>query len=86
MAKKQQHPKRKGQTPTKNKSKSSKGGGRGGGDVSASFKRPRHEKLEIKFDPEARRKYITGLSARKKEKRAFGLAMQKVSVLLLAHD
>lgn len=83
MAKKQQNNvKRKGQTPTKNKSRGGggdRGRGRGGGgDISASFKRPRHEKLEIKFDPEARRKYITGLSARKKEKRAFGLAMQKV--------
>lgn len=45
---------------------------------SSLYKRPRHEKLEIKFDPTARREYLTGLSARKKEKRAFGLAMQKV--------
>lgn len=41
-------------------------------------KRPKHQKLEIKFDPEARKKYLTGLSSRKKERRAYGLAMQKV--------
>ena len=35
-------------------------------------------KLEVKFDPEARKAYLTGFSARKKERRAFGLAMQKV--------
>ena len=39
---------------------------------------PRKRKLEITFDLESRNKYITGLSARKKERRAFGLAMQKV--------
>lgn len=38
----------------------------------------KRRKLEIKFDPEARRSYLTGFSARKKERRAFGLAMQKV--------
>ena len=41
-------------------------------------KRPKHQKLEIKFDPEARRSYLTGLSSRKQDRRAFGLAMQKV--------
>ena len=35
-------------------------------------------KLEIKFDPMSRKEYLTGFSARKKERRAFGLAMQKV--------
>jgi len=35
-------------------------------------------KLEITFDPEARREYLTGMSARKKERRVFGLAMQKI--------
>lgn len=50
----------------------------GGASTSNSGKRPKHQKLEIKFDPEARRQYLTGLSARKKERRAFGLAMQKV--------
>lgn len=46
--------------------------------VSSSFKRPRHEKLDITFNPEARRQYLTSLSAKKKERRTFGLAMQKV--------
>jgi len=41
-------------------------------------KRPKHQKLEIKFDPDKRRQYLTGLSARKQDRRAFGLAMQKV--------
>jgi len=34
--------------------------------------------LEITFDPNARREYLTGFSSRKRERRAFGLAMQKV--------
>ena len=51
---------------------------RGNEKPSTAFRRPRHEKLEIKFDPEARRKYLTSLSSKKKERRAFGLAMQKV--------
>ncbi|KAL3787454.1 hypothetical protein ACHAW5_008992 [Stephanodiscus triporus] len=38
----------------------------------------RHKKVEITFDPTSRREYLTGFSARKKERRAFGLAMQKV--------
>mmetsp|Transcript_10766 Transcript_10766/g.22111 ORF Transcript_10766/g.22111 Transcript_10766/m.22111 type:complete len:295 (+) Transcript_10766:71-955(+) len=33
---------------------------------------------EIVFDPEARRDYLKGFSERKRERRAFGLAMQKV--------
>jgi ribosomal RNA-processing protein 17 len=33
---------------------------------------------EIVFDPDARRKHLQGFSARKRERRAFGLAMQKV--------
>jgi ribosomal RNA-processing protein 17 len=41
-------------------------------------KRPKHEKLEIKFDPQKRKEFLTGMSARKQDKRAFGLAMQKV--------
>lgn len=41
-------------------------------------KRPKHQKLEIKFDPEARREFLTGASSRKKDRRAYGLAMQKV--------
>jgi len=35
-------------------------------------------KLEISFDPEKRKEYLTGFSTRKKERRAFGLAMQRV--------
>lgn len=41
-------------------------------------KRPKHEKLEIKFDPEARKNFLTGASSRKNDRRAYGLAMQKV--------
>ncbi len=46
--------------------------------ITASGKRPKHQKLEIKFDPESRRNYLTSLSSKKQERRAFGLAMQKV--------
>ncbi len=49
-----------------------------GNEKSSAFRRPRHERLEIKFDPEARRKYLTSFSSKKKERRAFGLAMQQV--------
>ena len=49
------------------------GGGRGHGGGFGG-----RRKLEITFDPEARREYLTGMSARKKERRVFGLAMQKV--------
>jgi ribosomal RNA-processing protein 17 len=35
-------------------------------------------KKEITFDPNKRLEYLTGFSTRKKERRAFGLAMQKV--------
>ena len=35
-------------------------------------------KLELTFNPGKRVDYLTGFSARKKERRAFGLAMQKV--------
>lgn len=35
-------------------------------------------KAEIVFDAEARRKHLQGFSARKRERRVFGLAMQKV--------
>ena len=59
------------------------GGGRGGrgrgidrGGDGGGFGRRR--KLEITFDPDARREYLTGMSARKKERRVFGLAMQKI--------
>ncbi|KAL7481146.1 hypothetical protein ACHAW6_006822 [Cyclotella cf. meneghiniana] len=36
------------------------------------------KKVEITFNPADRVQYLTGFSARKKERRAFGLAMQKV--------
>mmetsp|Transcript_1230 Transcript_1230/g.1746 ORF Transcript_1230/g.1746 Transcript_1230/m.1746 type:complete len:278 (-) Transcript_1230:453-1286(-) len=51
---------------------------RGKEQSSESARRPKHKKLEIKFDPQARREYLTSLSAKKKERRTFGLAMQKV--------
>jgi ribosomal RNA-processing protein 17 len=35
-------------------------------------------KKEVVFDPEARKNYLRGFSDRKKQRRAFGLAMQKV--------
>lgn len=35
-------------------------------------------KREIVFDPEARKAYLQGFSERKRQRRAFGLAMQKV--------
>mmetsp|Transcript_64760 Transcript_64760/g.181037 ORF Transcript_64760/g.181037 Transcript_64760/m.181037 type:complete len:278 (+) Transcript_64760:99-932(+) len=35
-------------------------------------------KREIVFDPEARKEYLRGFSERKKQRRAYGLAMQKV--------
>ena len=53
-------------------------GGRGGGGRGHGGGFGGRRKLEITFDPEARREYLTGMSARKKERRVFGLAMQKV--------
>lgn len=41
-------------------------------------KKKRRVKLEIKFDSKARLDYLTGFSNRKKKRRTFGLAMQKV--------
>mmetsp|Transcript_14434 Transcript_14434/g.23871 ORF Transcript_14434/g.23871 Transcript_14434/m.23871 type:complete len:250 (-) Transcript_14434:29-778(-) len=35
-------------------------------------------RVEIVFDPEERRKYLRGFSERKRERRAYGLAIQKV--------
>lgn len=43
-----------------------------------SDKQKRRIKLEIKFDSKARLDYLTGFSNRKKKRRTFGLAMQKV--------
>lgn len=45
--------------------------------MSQPFKRKRG-KQEIVFDPEARKAYLRGFSERKRQRRAFGLAMQKV--------
>ena len=42
------------------------------------FKKNNYQKTEIVFDSEARQKHLQGFSARKRERRAFGLAMQKV--------
>lgn len=39
---------------------------------------PQRKKVEITFDKSNREEYLTGFSTRKKERRAFGLAMQKV--------
>ena len=38
----------------------------------------RGNKREVVFDPEARKAHLRGFSERKRERRAFGLAMQKV--------
>lgn len=40
--------------------------------------RKRGSKREIVFDPEARRNHLRGFSERKRQRRAFGLAMQRV--------
>jgi ribosomal RNA-processing protein 17 len=40
--------------------------------------RKRGTKREVVFDPEARKAYLRGFSERKRQRRAFGLAMQKV--------
>lgn len=45
---------------------------------SSSTQHHRHKKVEVTFNPSDRRDYLTGFSSRKKERRAFGLAMQKV--------
>jgi ribosomal RNA-processing protein 17 len=39
---------------------------------------PSKAKKEIVFDPEARKAYLRGFSERKRQRRAYGLAMQKV--------
>ncbi|KAL7552360.1 hypothetical protein ACHAWF_015657 [Thalassiosira exigua] len=63
--------------------KHSQGGRRGGGGKhspggGAFPPHRRRKKVEISFDAADRRDYLTGFSSRKKERRAFGLAMQKV--------
>ena len=63
------------------------GKGRGGGKphhhkgkATASQHHPpqRHKKVVVTFNSTDRHDYLTGFSSRKKERRAFGLAMQKV--------
>ena len=61
------------------------GKGRGGkpyhhkGKATASQHPPqRHKKVVVTFNSTDRHDYLTGFSSRKKERRAFGLAMQKV--------
>ena len=44
----------------------------------STFAAPRHKKVEVSFNASDRLDYLTGFSKRKKERRAFGLAMQKV--------
>lgn len=62
--------------------KNNRDGGRGkGGGLhkgNPSFAPNRHKKLEVSFNASDRLAYLTGFSKRKKERRAFGLAMQKV--------
>lgn len=43
-----------------------------------SSNKKRGRKLEIVFDPDARRAHLRGFSERKRQRRAYGLAMQKV--------
>lgn len=50
-----------------------------GSNLIASYPTKRKNRgKEIVFDPEERRKYLQGFSERKQQRRAFGLAMQKV--------
>jgi len=42
------------------------------------FIKRRGKKREIVFDPEARKEYLRGFSERKRQRRAYGLAMQRV--------
>jgi ribosomal RNA-processing protein 17 len=59
---------------------------RGGGSGPKDHKKKRDGKnfggpkknREITFDPEARKQYLRGFSERKKQRRAYGLAMQKI--------
>jgi ribosomal RNA-processing protein 17 len=43
-----------------------------------SSMRKRGQKMEVVYDPEARRAHLQGFSERKRQRRAFGLAMQRV--------
>lgn len=58
---------------------------RGGGDGHKGHTKNReisfggyNKKREVIFDPEARKQYLRGFSERKKQRRAYGLAIQKV--------
>ena len=42
------------------------------------FYTKKNQKREVVFDPEARKAYLRGFSERKRQRRAYGLAMQKV--------
>ena len=65
------------------KNNSDGGGKRGGGGRhhhkgKPTFAPNKHKKVEVSFNASDRLDYLTGFSKRKKERRAFGLAMQKV--------
>mmetsp|Transcript_12170 Transcript_12170/g.19969 ORF Transcript_12170/g.19969 Transcript_12170/m.19969 type:complete len:267 (+) Transcript_12170:72-872(+) len=62
----------------KNMKKNRGGGGGGHHKGKPTFAPPRHKKVEVSFNASDRLDYLTGFSKRKKERRAFGLAMQKV--------
>jgi ribosomal RNA-processing protein 17 len=59
-----------------------RGNGRGKGKQqsgsSSTASKSRNRGKEIVFDPEERRKYLQGFSERKRQRRAYGLAIQKV--------
>lgn len=75
-----------GKTETKNQSNRKGGGGGGGRKDDRGAKKGKKggpivttkRKREIVFDPEARRNFLRGFSERKRQRRAFGLAMQRV--------
>lgn len=46
--------------------------------MSQNTKKKRGRKHEVVFDPDARKAHLRGFSERKRQRRAFGLAMQKV--------
>jgi len=54
------------------------GGKKSNSNAKAFVGNGRPRKLEIKFDPEARKEYLTGFRKRKTERRTFGLAMQRL--------
>jgi hypothetical protein len=47
-------------------------------EVVSSMRKKGKQKTEVVFDPEARRAHLRGFSDRKKERRAYGLAMQRI--------